>query len=66
MGYEDRVWEKISSLGHRRDERLALWQSLSGAFQAQGADGVKVELLKRMDDIRGRFRRVLEKLEGML
>jgi len=66
MGHEDRIPEKISSMGQRADERLALWQAMTESFERAGADGVEYELARRMASIRNKFEAVLAKLEDML
>ena len=66
MGYEERVGEKISLMGPRVDERLALWQAITESFKDDGADGVKDELAGRMNKIRKKCSVVLEKLEAMV
>ena len=66
MGHEDRIPEKISSMGQRADERLALWQAITESFEGGGADGVEHELARRMVSIRKKFDAVLAKLEDML
>lgn len=66
MGYEDKIAEKISSMGQRVDERLALWQAITESFEEDGADGVKDELAGRMNEIRNKCSAVLERLKGML
>jgi hypothetical protein len=66
MGYEDRVPEKIKSMGQRADERVALWQAIAEAFETEGAEGVEDELAGRMNDIHKKFNAVLDKLKAML
>lgn len=66
MGYEERVQEKISLMGQRADERLALWQAITESFEKDGADGVEDELAGRMNEIHKKCSAVLDKLEAML
>ncbi len=66
MGFEDRIPEKIEAMGQRVDERLALWQAITEAFEAEGAEGVEDDLAGRMNDIRKRANAVLGKLKAML
>lgn len=63
MGYKEQVAEKISLMGQRVDERLALWQAVADSFQDDGGDGVKDELAGRMNEIRKKFKDVLGKLD---
>lgn len=63
MGYEDRIPEKICSMGQRTDERLALWQAIADSFEKEG---VEEELARRMKEIHNRFSAALAKLEDML
>ena len=66
MGYKESIPRKISALGSRVDDRLALWQAIAQAFESDGAEGVAEELKKRMENTGERFNAALAKLEAML
>ena len=66
MGYKDTIRSKISAMGQRESERLALWQVIAESFEADGPDGLENQLSRRMSDIRHRFDALLARLEDIL
>ena len=66
MGYEQQVLEKIRDMEQRADDRTALFQAISDAFDTEGANRVQEILATRGRALRQTFDATLAKLEAML
>jgi hypothetical protein len=66
VGYRERVPEELKKAGRRTAERTTLWQAIVKSFEADGADGVKEELARQMNDVEEKLDAVFNKLEDML
>jgi hypothetical protein len=66
MGYNENVLDKIATMEQRTKERKALWHTISGSFEREGAEGVANALVAEMDKFRENSDVLLAKLNDML
>jgi len=66
MSYKEAVREKIESSTARQQERGALWEEITSAYEKSGAQAVESTLTKKIGHLAVESRHVLEKLERML
>jgi hypothetical protein len=66
MSLKEKVSEKIGAMEQRSSERETPWQTIVGAFDSEGADGVVTELDNQMAAIEEKFDKLLDSLDKML